>query len=328
MLLSRANAPATPRGPQPPLGLHLTVDGTIVPPALVAPGWYGFRIVPPAGPVRLRAPTFCPAEIGSSDDSRRLGFAINGLQIITDNGSREISVTLGALREGFHAAEAGGWRWTDGDAVLPDILFHGIHGPALLVVRGFGQDGPGHEASHHAAFLAGDSWPADEHVEQHLFRVLHPFLADGKVTQNAMLAPDHRGHPERDLAARVARLELAVAGWRGRGVLFGRSSGARVATLFARRHDVAAVVCLGYPFHAPGRAAEPERVAHLANMATPTLIIQGRDDPYGDAEAARACRVSSRVALHLIDGDHEFHLGEAQWAAVARRILLFLAECA
>ncbi len=194
------------------------------------------------------------------------------------------------------------------------------------VVAGFGQNGRNQDASHQAAVLAGDSYPTDEHVERALFQALNPFLSEGLVPQAAMLPPDHRGHHERNLAARVARLEHSVAGWKTRPVLFGRSSGGRGATLFARQHGVAAVVCLGFPFHGPGRAPEPERHAHLATLTTSTLIIQGRDDPYGDAETVAGCALSPAVSVHLIDGAHEFNLTEPQWAALARRILLFLAE--
>lgn len=306
--------------------LYLTVGGQVVLPALVAPGCYGFRIGAPLGPLRLRAATFSPAALGQSGDARRLGFAVTGLQVITETNSRELSVSLGALQDGFHPYEPGGWRWTDGDAGLPEALLHGIHDDALLVVRGFGRHGPNQDVSHQAAFLAGDSYPADENIENGLLRALAPFMNDGVVRQAAMLPPEHRGHHERNLAARVARLEQAMAGRRGRAVLIGRSSGARVATLFARQHDVAAVVCLGFPFHGPGRADEPERYAHLATLTTPTLIIQGRDDPYGDAETVRRCALSPQVSVHLIDGGHEFNLTAAQWAALARRILLFLAE--
>lgn len=306
--------------------LYLTVGGRMVPPALVTPGCFAFRLSAPLTEMRLRAPTFCPAELQQSDDTRRLGFAVTGLQVITETSSRELSVALGALHDGFHPYEHGGWRWTNGDAGLPDALLQGIHGNALLIVRGFGRNGPNQDASHQAAFLAGDSYPADDNVERRVFQALNPFLSEGLVPQAAMLPPGHRGHHERNLAARVARLEQAIAGWRGRAVLIGRSSGGRVATLYSRHHDVAAVICLGYPFHGPGRAPEPERYAHLAMLETPTLIIQGRDDPYGGAETVQSCSLSPHVSVHLIDGGHEFNLPEAQWAALARRILLFLAE--
>lgn len=72
--------------------------------------------------------------------------------------------------------------------------------------------------------------------------------------------------------------------------------------------------------------AHPERHAHLATPTTPTLIIQRRDDPYGDAETIRGCALSPAVSVLLVDGAHEFNLTATQWAALARRILLFLAE--
>ena len=70
---------------------------------------------------------------------------------------------------------------------------------------------------------------------------------------------------------------------------------------------VAAVVCLGYPFHPPGRSSTT-RVAHLETITTPTLICQGERDPFGGlAEVAGSYRLSPVVQLHwLKDGDHSF----------------------
>ena len=88
------------------------------------------------------------------------------------------------------------------------------------------------------------------------------------------------------------------------------------------------MVCLGFPFHAPGRVPEPERYAHLATTQTPTLIIQGRDDPYGNAEDLRDIPLSEHVEWHLTDGGHEFLIGETGWQTVGRLVLLFLARVA
>ena len=147
-------------------------------------------------------------------------------------------------------------------------------------------------------------------------------LAEDAVAQ-ADLNGD--GAHARDIAARLAGLDAALGGSEAT-VLFGRSSGARIATLFARRHGAAAVVCLGYPFRAPGGPDEPERHAHLAGLRVPTLIVQGRDDPYGGEALARACARSPFIALHMVEGGHEFGLDEARWQAIGRRVQLFLAE--
>ncbi|VFT14068.1 putative hydrolase [Pseudomonas aeruginosa] len=57
--------------------------------------------------------------------------------------------------------------------------------------------------------------------------------------------------------------------------LGGKSMGGRMASLLADELGADALVCLGYPFYAAGKPEKP-RVAHLAGLRTPTLIVQGR----------------------------------------------------
>jgi len=298
-------------------GPWLACGGDAIRPCLVAPGWFAFRLTLPLGGARLRAPVF-----RAPGDGRWLGFALQGLEVVTAGGRRAWDPTHAALADGFHAAEPG-WRWTDGDAALPDGLFAGLAGPALLVVRGFGATAPA--ASHLVAFLAGDSHPMDSHVETHLLRKLHPFPGGALVRQADMLTPGEGG-TRVNLGLRQARLGEAVRDWRGERILVGRSSGARVATLFAARNGAAAVVCLGYPFQPLNGAHEPERYAHLARIGVPVLIVQGRRDPYGGEEMVARVPLSPQVRMRWVDAAHEFHLDEEGWDAVAREVLLFVAE--
>ena len=67
------------------------------------------------------------------------------------------------------------------------------------------------------------------------------------------------------------------------------------------------LVCLGYPFQAPGRAPDPARLRHLATLKTPTLIVQGTRDPFGSARQVPGFNLSPAIRLHwLEDGDHGF----------------------
>ena len=66
----------------------------------------------------------------------------------------------------------------------------------------------------------------------------------------------------------------------------GKSMGGRMASLLADELQADALVCLGYPFHAVGKQDKP-RVAHLAELRTPTLIIQGERDSLGNREAVQ-----------------------------------------
>jgi predicted alpha/beta-hydrolase family hydrolase len=66
------------------------------------------------------------------------------------------------------------------------------------------------------------------------------------------------------------------------------------------------LVCLGYPFHPPGKP-ERLRTAHLEPLRTPALIVQGTRDPFGSREDVAGYRLSAAIRFHWIeDGDHSF----------------------
>ncbi len=86
----------------------------------------------------------------------------------------------------------------------------------------------------------------------------------------------------------------------------GKSMGGRMASLVADELDVAGLLVLGYPFHPPGKPDRP-RVAHLAGITTPTLILQGERDPFGRPEEVAGYDLSDRIEVAwLADGDHGF----------------------
>jgi uncharacterized protein len=60
----------------------------------------------------------------------------------------------------------------------------------------------------------------------------------------------------------------------------GSSAGARVACRTAAETSAVGVLCLAFPLHPPGRP-EKTRVAELDAVQVPTLIVQGRSDPFG-----------------------------------------------
>ena len=64
-------------------------------------------------------------------------------------------------------------------------------------------------------------------------------------------------------------------------------------------------MCLGYPFYASGKPEKP-RVAHLAELHTPTLIIQGERDALGNRQAVEAYTLAPSIELFwLVAGDHD-----------------------
>jgi predicted alpha/beta-hydrolase family hydrolase len=88
-----------------------------------------------------------------------------------------------------------------------------------------------------------------------------------------------------------------------------KSPGGRDASMVAHaRHAagaVAGLLCLGYPFHPPGKPAQL-RTRHLAGLATPALICQGTRDPFGGRDEVAGYALSDRIELlWLEDGDHD-----------------------
>ncbi len=110
----------------------------------------------------------------------------------------------------------------------------------------------------------------------------------------------------------------------------GKSMGGRIASMIADDADVAGLVCLGYPFHPPGKP-ERLRTAHLETLQTPTLIAQGTRDPFGTPEEIAAYALSPSIEIVWIeDGDHSFkprkrsgRTHERNLAESARAILAF-----
>ena len=78
-----------------------------------------------------------------------------------------------------------------------------------------------------------------------------------------------------------------------------------MASLLADELGADALVCLGYPFYAAGKPEKP-RVAHLAGLKTPTLIVQGERDALGNREAVEGYELSPAIELCWLEaGDHD-----------------------
>ena len=85
----------------------------------------------------------------------------------------------------------------------------------------------------------------------------------------------------------------------------GKSMGGRMASLLADELQVDALVCLGYPFYAAGKPEKP-RVAHLAQLKTPTLIVQGERDALGNRAAVEAYTLAPGIELMWLEAaDHD-----------------------
>jgi len=167
-------------------------------------------------------------------------------------------------------------------------------GPALLLAHGAGapMDSPFMEAFSAAlADLGGRT-----------LRFEFPYMA-------ARRADGGKRPPDRMPKLEAAFGEAFAEAFRliGDGPLFigGKSMGGRVATHLGDSLPAAGVICLGYPFHPPGKP-DKLRTAHLADLAVPTLIVQGERDPLGRRDEVEGYALSPSIELIWEpDGDHD-----------------------
>ncbi|HZP46215.1 MAG TPA: alpha/beta family hydrolase [Candidatus Binataceae bacterium] len=116
-----------------------------------------------------------------------------------------------------------------------------------------------------------------------------------------------RAAPDREpVLIEAWRDAISKQGGSARLIIGGKSLGGRIASLVADQMNVQGLVCLGYPFHPPGRGAGA-RIKHLAAIRTPTLIVQGERDPFGSRAEVAAYRLAPAIRIvWLADGDHSF----------------------
>jgi predicted alpha/beta-hydrolase family hydrolase len=118
------------------------------------------------------------------------------------------------------------------------------------------------------------------------------------------------GRPAPDREPRLRQAWLAAIAELGGGPrlwIGGKSLGGRIASMIADEAEVRGLVCLGYPFRPPGAAswAVEKRTAHLRDLRTPTLIVQGTRDSFGGPAEVGGYPLSGSVRIHWIeDGDH------------------------
>jgi uncharacterized protein len=201
---------------------------------------------------------------------------------------------------------------------MPDLILDGPpDAPATLLLApgaGAGAASPGMAAI--AAALGGEGL--------RVARWDFAFRATGRPPPRAeTLIPE--------VAAALDTLALP-----GPVIIGGKSMGGRVASMAAdallAQGRIAGLLCLGYPFHPPGKPDRP-RTAHLAGLATPTLIVQGTRDPFGMPAEVAAYALSPAIEIHwLEDGDHDLKprkratgLGHADHlAAMAARVAAWI----
>jgi len=105
------------------------------------------------------------------------------------------------------------------------------------------------------------------------------------------------------------RAAVAALGAKGPLIIGGKSMGGRVASMVADElyaaGSIKGLLCLGYPFHPPGKP-EQLRTKHLVGLKTPTLICQGTRDEFGTRDEVPNYALSEQIELFwLEDGDHD-----------------------
>ena len=116
----------------------------------------------------------------------------------------------------------------------------------------------------------------------------------------------------------------------GRLVIGGKSMGSRVASMVADQlfvsRQIVGLLCLGYPFHPIGKP-DLLRTSHLAEIETPTLIVQGTRDPFGTREEVPEYTLSRKIEiLWLEDGDHDLRPRKTVSGFTAADHLLAMAD--
>jgi len=115
--------------------------------------------------------------------------------------------------------------------------------------------------------------------------------------------------PRADILNPEYREAITELNAKGPLIIGGKSMGGRVASMIAdelhAEGRIAGLLCLGYPFHPPGKP-EQLRTQHLKALKTPALICQGTRDEFGKREEVAGYVLSDRIEiLWLEDGDHD-----------------------
>lgn len=116
-------------------------------------------------------------------------------------------------------------------------------------------------------------------------------------------------------------------------VVAGKSMGGRIASMIADEVGAAGLICVGYPFHPPGKP-DKLRTEHLETLMTPALILQGERDPFGRHEEVGGYALSKSIAVEFLpDGDHDLkprkasgRTRAANWAEAVDRMAEFVAN--
>lgn len=179
-----------------------------------------------------------------------------------------------------------------------NFLFDGPEGAEVTVLLAHGAGAPMDSASMSAAAKALAN------AGMRVARFEFAYMAARRTGEGRKPPPK----AEKVMPEYVAAI-TALGPVKGKLVIGGKSMGGRVASMVADEMfaagRIAGLLCLGYPFHPPGKP-EQLRTAHLEGLKTPALICQGTRDEFGTREEVSDYRLSPAIELlWLEDGDHD-----------------------
>jgi hypothetical protein len=177
-----------------------------------------------------------------------------------------------------------------------DLLFDGPEDAPTTVVLAHGAGAP-----MNTPFMNSVARGLASGGDVRVVRFEFPYMRARRETKRRTGAPDREPILRNSWKEVVERL-----GGGERLVIGGKSMGGRIASMVADEVRARGLVCLGYPFHPPGRP-EKLRTKHLETLETPTLILQGTRDAFGTPEDVAGYALSPAIRIvWLEDGDHSW----------------------
>lgn len=149
---------------------------------------------------------------------------------------------------------------------------------------------------------------ADRGLDVLTFNFLYSELRRGAPDPKAKLEACYRAVIDAALGHRKLKGNKLAIG--------GKSMGGRIGSQVAAEpdaKDIAALVFLGYPLHPPGNL-EKMRDAHLKDIKSPMLFLQGSRDAFGTPDELRVVFKKHKLPATLYEiegGDHSFKVSKS-----------------
>jgi predicted alpha/beta-hydrolase family hydrolase len=136
----------------------------------------------------------------------------------------------------------------------------------------------------------------DKAFSEHQIQVVRYDLPFRQERPHGPPRPGDGARDREGLRTKMENLRAKGEVWMG-----GQSYGGRQASMLAAEAPGLAdrLLLLSYPLHPPGKPAQL-RTAHLPNLRTPTLFVQGSRDPFGTLEELKAAIALIPAATQLL----------------------------